>query len=84
MANMKIFTATNAKNHFGEVLDLSKVAPIRIDKQGRESAYVISPAMFMLAKKAIEDVAWGETALDVAVDGFLSEDDSEAFLDQLG
>lgn len=80
---MKTFTATKAKNHFGEVLDISKTEPVRIEKQGRESGYIISPKMFALVQEILTDAAWGESALEAAKEGFIGITKSEAFFNSL-
>jgi prevent-host-death family protein len=36
-------TATDAKNRFGQVLEMARTAPVRIQKNGRDVAVVLSP-----------------------------------------
>ena len=43
---MKRFTATEAKNRFGELLDDAMVNPIMIQKNGRDVAVLLSKADF--------------------------------------
>lgn len=41
---MKTYTATEAKNKFGQLLDDAQRGPVRIEKHGRGSSYVVSEA----------------------------------------
>lgn len=43
---MKIFTATDAKNRFGELIDMAQAEPVRVQRQGRDVAVVLSPEEF--------------------------------------
>jgi prevent-host-death family protein len=43
---MAEMTATDAKNKFGEVLEMARTEPVAIQKNGRIAAYVISPEQF--------------------------------------
>ncbi|WP_206075929.1 type II toxin-antitoxin system prevent-host-death family antitoxin [Mesorhizobium sp. Z1-4] len=39
-------TASDAKNKFGQLLELARSGPVRIQKQGRDVAIVLSPDEF--------------------------------------
>lgn len=39
-------SATNAKNRFGELVDMAQAEPVRIQRHGRDVAVVLSPAEF--------------------------------------
>lgn len=43
MANI---TATDAKNKFGQVLEMAQAEPVRIQKNGRDVAIVMSPEQY--------------------------------------
>ena len=43
MANI---TATEAKNKFGQVLEMAQAEPVRIKKNGRDVAVVVSPEQY--------------------------------------
>jgi prevent-host-death family protein len=43
MANI---TATEAKNKFGQVLEMAQAEPVRIQKNGRDVAIVVSPEQY--------------------------------------
>jgi antitoxin Phd len=40
---MKSFSASDAKNRFGQLLDLAQAGPVRVQRQGRDVAIVMSP-----------------------------------------
>ena len=39
-------TATEAKNRFGQVLEMAQAEPVRIQKNGRDVAIVLSPEQY--------------------------------------
>jgi prevent-host-death family protein len=41
---MRRFSATDAKNRFGELIEASRDAPVAIERHGRVVAYVVAPA----------------------------------------
>ena len=43
---MKTMTATDAKNHFGELLDMVHAGPVRLQRQGRDVAVILSAEEF--------------------------------------
>jgi prevent-host-death family protein len=40
---MSSITATNAKNRFGEVLEMARTEPVHVQKNGRDVAVIVSP-----------------------------------------
>lgn len=40
---MKSLSASDAKNRFGQLLDLAQAGPVRVQRQGRDVAIVMSP-----------------------------------------
>ena len=40
---MNTFSASDAKNRFGQLIDLAQAGPVRVQRQGREVALVMSP-----------------------------------------
>lgn len=48
---MAEITATDAKNRFGQVLEMAQAEPVRIQKNGRDVAIVLSPEEY---RKLIE------------------------------
>jgi prevent-host-death family protein len=43
---MAEMTATEAKNKFGQVLEMAQAEPVAIQKNGRDVAYVVSAEQF--------------------------------------
>jgi len=43
---MAEITATDAKNRFGQVLEMAQAEPVRIQKNGRDVAIVLSPEQY--------------------------------------
>lgn len=43
---MKIFSASDAKNRFGQLIDMAQAEPVRVQRQGRDIAVVMSPEEF--------------------------------------
>ena len=43
---MSNITATDAKNKFGQVLEMAQAEPVRIQKNGRDVAIVLSPEQY--------------------------------------
>lgn len=43
---MKTLTATDARNRFGELIDMAQVEPVRVQRRGRDAAVVLSPKEF--------------------------------------
>jgi prevent-host-death family protein len=43
---MKIMSASDAKNKFGQLLDHARSGPVRVQKRGRDVAIVLSPEEF--------------------------------------
>ncbi|HTN60290.1 MAG TPA: type II toxin-antitoxin system Phd/YefM family antitoxin [Devosia sp.] len=43
---MSEMSATDAKNKFGQLLEMAQAEPVRIQKNGRDVAVVLSPEQF--------------------------------------
>ena len=43
---MAEMTATDAKNKFGQMLEMAQAEPVRIQKNGRDVAVVLSPEQY--------------------------------------
>lgn len=82
MNNFTQYTASAAKNNFGQLLVAAYRAPVAIMKRGRPAAYVVAPEDMEL----FEDFYLARTAqdiLDQGTDRFMSTADSEKFLDSI-
>lgn len=55
---MVAITATDAKNKFGQVLEMAQAEPVRIQKNGRDVAIVLSPEQYgaLLAQQSAPKV----------------------------
>ena len=76
---MQTFSASDAKNRLGAVLDAAQRAPVGIEKQGRPFAVVLSQEAYQI----LEDAYWRLEAKKGKDSGFLSHKDSEKLLDRL-
>jgi hypothetical protein len=48
---MKTLTATDAKNRFGELIDMAQAEPARVQRQGRAGEVVLPPKEFRCRPK---------------------------------
>lgn len=74
--------ATDAKNHFGELLDFARSRPLTIEKNGRSVAVVISAEEFERLE-TMEDAFWARQAEEATKEGFLGTEASEKFLAEM-
>lgn len=49
---MRTLAATDAKNRFGELIDMVRSGPVRVQRQGRDVAVVLSPEEFRRLSEA--------------------------------
>ena len=77
--NMKKYSATDAKQHFGQLLDDAIKDPVAIEKQGREVAVLISQEEYNRLEQ-LEDLYWSIASTQLSQEGYLSVEESEAFL----
>lgn len=49
---MEVISALDAKNQFGQLLDIAQAKPVQIKKHGRPVAYVISTAEYDRLKES--------------------------------
>ena len=74
------YTASDAKNNFGELIDAAQRSPVSIERRGRPVAFVVSPADM----EAFEDALLGARATEIMRKGkSLGVKASEAFLRKL-
>ncbi|HEX2792486.1 MAG TPA: type II toxin-antitoxin system Phd/YefM family antitoxin [Candidatus Paceibacterota bacterium] len=82
MSHTKQFAAREAKNRFGELLDSAQRSPVRITKNGRQVAVLLSSEEYR-RYEMLEDAAWAKRASAAEREGFLGTEESEALLKQL-
>jgi prevent-host-death family protein len=66
---MRTFTAADAKNRFGELLDTARREPVRIEKHGRAVAVMVSEEDYTLLQTmkreaVLTQIAEGQAAAD--------------------
>ena len=79
---MKTLGASEAKNRFGELLDLARREPIQITKKGRNVAVVLSIEEFERLSE-LEDELLAIKADQAQQEGFIGMSESEALLEEL-
>ena len=79
---MKTIAAKEAKNRFGQMLDMAQGEPVSIQKHGRDVAVVLSVEEYQRLE-ALEDEWWASQADEALKEGFMSKQESEAFLEGL-
>ena len=79
---MKTLGASEAKNRFGELLDLARREPIQITKKGRNVAVVLSIEEFERLSE-LEDELLAIKADKAQQEGFIGMSESEALLEEL-
>ncbi len=89
---MITFTATDAKNRFGELLEAAHREPVGIDKKGRPVAVMVSYASYQEMLEGLGEASaptdlewlreWRKTAALTATSGRTDEEDYHEHLDQ--
>jgi len=76
---LKQSAATEAKNKFGQLIEMAMSEPVAIEKKGRPVAVLISFAEYQRLIE-IEDRQWGERAKEVLKKGFMTQDETTKWL----
>jgi prevent-host-death family protein len=79
---MKILRASEAKNRFGELLDLARREPVQIAKKGRNVAVVLSIEEFERFSE-LENQLLALKAEKAQQEGFIGISESEALLSEI-
>ena len=79
---MKTLGASEAKNRFGELLDLARREPVQIAKKGRNVAVVLSIEEFERLSN-LEDELLAIKAEKARQEGFIGISESETLLEEL-
>jgi len=79
---MRTETATNAKLHFGEILESSQREPIFIEKSGRKVAVVLSMSEYNRVMQ-MENEYYAMKAIEAQKEGFIGIEESEKFMQEL-
>ena len=78
--------ATEAKQHFGALLDRVQHDPVAITKQGRPVAMMLpvrDQAMLEVVQQAIDDAWWGARANKAIEKGYLGTEASTKLVDDV-
>lgn len=84
---LTLFSARDAKTKFGELLDTALGRPVGITKHDRLTAYLVSKYEYETMVERIqelEDRLWLIKADAARKDGFVSSDEVDAFLVDIG
>lgn len=79
---MKVESATNARVHFGRVIENALVEPVLIEKSGRTIVVVLSFDEYRRVS-AIEDKYWAEKAMQAKKEGFIGTEASESLIQEI-
>lgn len=80
---MKTFTATEAKNKLGAVMDSALVEPVMIEKSGRNSVVIMAASEYERLT-AMEDAYWGARAARAEAAGFATPDEVTKLIEDAG
>lgn len=78
----KSITATEAKNRFADLVDLARTEPVTITRNDRAVAVVLSPTEYSRLTVS-DDAFWGEQAKKVTAGNFLTNAESQDFLNAI-
>ena len=76
---MKETAAAEAKDKFGELLEIAKSEPVAIEDEGRQVAVLLSFAEYQRLID-LEDRYWGEKAVKALDSGFVAEPEATEWL----
>ena len=79
---MKVFSAKEAKDEFGRLIDTAQKEPVQIEKKGRAVAVLVSSDEYARLE-AMENAWWVEQAKIAAKEGLLGNEESEKLLSGL-
>jgi antitoxin Phd len=77
--SLKTVAAKEAKQSFGRLLDDAQHEPVRIERNGRPVAVLLSMAEYELFEK-LEDAYWGKRTEAAMKEGLASPEETEAVL----
>jgi prevent-host-death family protein len=79
---MRLESATDVKNHFGEMMDAALREPIIIQRSGRNTAVMMAYEEYEEMMAQI-DAAWGKRAEKAKKNGTLGKTKSQALLKRM-
>lgn len=81
-AKKDTMSASDAKNNFGELLEFARKNPVKIERNGRPVAVVVSAEEFE-RMEAMEDAWWAGKADEAMKEGTIGQEASEKFLAEM-
>lgn len=81
-AKKNTMSASDAKNNFGELLEVARKTPVRIERNGRPVAVVISAEEFE-RMEALEDAWWAKQAEEALKEGMNDQEASEKLIAEM-
>ena len=72
-------TSKEAKDRFGIVMDTARREPVTVTKHNRPNVVIISAERYE-ELESLEDKVWAAKAREAEESGYLSNDESEAFI----
>lgn len=79
---MKLYKSTEAKDNFGEVLDNSRKEPVKITRNNKEIAVVVSIEEYNRLIE-LEDSWFAAKAKEASKKGYIGKTKSEALLEKM-
>ena len=82
---MSVFTAKEAKNRFGQLLDAAQREPVTITKNGRAVAMMLSASddsMIAAVESFLEERYWGERVAEAELGGYIGARESNRILSE--
>jgi len=76
---MNTVSATYAKQNFGACVAEAVRQPVVIEKSGRASVVMLAYEEFLRLSE-LEDAAWIQRATQAAAEGYMSAEESDAFM----
>jgi prevent-host-death family protein len=80
--NKYSFTVSEAQKNFDHLLELAQKNPVKIERNGRPVAVMISHEEFE-RMEAMEDAWWARQAQEASKEGFFDQKESEDFLAEM-
>ncbi len=79
---MVTLSSKEAKDKFGILMDTARREPVTITKHSRPSVVVMSSERYA-ELEALEDAVWAARAREAEKEGYLSSEESEAFVQRI-
>jgi len=78
---MRCTAATEVKNHFGQILEVTRNEPVTVEKQGRPVAVILSFEEYQRLAE-LDERYWGERASKALSGGFMADAEMKSWLEE--